>query len=63
MSSAQLIDIFKSFRDKSKFVPEGVEGRVEYKGNVSKIIYQLQEAFVLPWVILSQKFKTNIKKC
>ena len=32
----------KSFRDKSKFVPEGVEGRVEYKGHVSKIIYQLQ---------------------
>ncbi len=29
-------------RDKSKFVPEGVEGRVEYKGKVSKIIYQLQ---------------------
>mgnify|MGYP006239385337 FL=1 len=23
-------------------VPEGVEGRVEYKGKVSKIIYQLQ---------------------
>ena len=32
----------KSFKDKSKFVPEGVEGRVEYKGRVSKIIYQLQ---------------------
>jgi len=32
----------KNFKDKSKFVPEGVEGRVEYKGNVSKIIYQLQ---------------------
>ncbi len=32
----------KSFKDKSKFVPEGVEGRVEYKGNVSKIIYQLK---------------------
>ena len=31
-----------NFKDKSKFVPEGVEGRVEYKGNVSKIIYQLQ---------------------
>ena len=30
------------FKDKSKFVPEGVEGRVEYKGKVSKIIYQLQ---------------------
>ena len=32
----------KNFKDKTKFVPEGVEGRVEYKGNVSKIIYQLQ---------------------
>ena len=32
----------KNFKDKSKFVPEGVEGRVEYKGNVSKIIYQLK---------------------
>ena len=31
-----------NFKDKSKFVPEGVEGRVEYKGKVSKIIYQLQ---------------------
>ena len=26
----------KNFKDKSKFVPEGVEGRVEYKGKVSK---------------------------
>ena len=32
----------KNYKDKSKFVPEGVEGRVEYKGNVSKIVYQLQ---------------------
>ena len=32
----------KSYRDKSKFVPEGVDGRVKYKGNVSKIIYQLK---------------------
>tara|TARA_B100000989_G_scaffold282537_1_gene247677 strand:+ start:376 stop:1455 length:1080 start_codon:yes stop_codon:yes gene_type:complete len=32
----------KNFNDKSKFIPEGVEGRVEYKGKVSKIIYQLQ---------------------
>jgi IMP dehydrogenase len=32
----------KNFTDMSKFVPEGVEGRVEYKGSVSKIIYQLQ---------------------
>ena len=32
----------KNYKDKSKFVPEGVEGRVEFKGNVSKIIYQLK---------------------
>ena len=32
----------KNYKDKSKFVPEGVEGRVEYKGKLSKIIYQLQ---------------------
>ena len=32
----------KNFKDKSKFVPEGVEGRVEFKGNVSKIIFQLK---------------------
>jgi len=32
----------KNHKDKSKFVPEGVEGRVEYKGSVNKIIYQLQ---------------------
>ena len=32
----------KNYKDKSKFVPEGVEGRVEFKGNVSQIIYQLQ---------------------
>ncbi len=32
----------KNFKDKSKFVPEGVESRVLFKGDVSKIIYQLQ---------------------
>ena len=32
----------KNYKDKSKFVPEGVEGRVEFKGKVSKIIYQLK---------------------
>ena len=32
----------KNYKDKSKFVPEGVEGRVEYKGSVSEIIYQLK---------------------
>ena len=38
----EIIYFQKNFSDKSKFVPEGVEGRVEYKGKVSKIIYQLQ---------------------
>ena len=43
MSSGSASRYFqKKFKDKSKFVPEGVEGRVEYKGNVSKIIYQLK---------------------
>ena len=32
----------KKFKDKSKFVPEGVEARVEFKGKVSNIIYQLK---------------------
>ena len=32
----------KNHKDKSKFVPEGVESRVLYKGKVAKIIYQLQ---------------------
>jgi len=32
----------KNHKDKSKFVPEGVEARVIYKGNVDKILYQLQ---------------------
>jgi IMP dehydrogenase len=32
----------KNHKDKSKFVPEGVEGRVIYKGMVDKILYQLQ---------------------
>ena len=32
----------KKYKDKAKFVPEGVEGRVEYKGGVSKIIYHLK---------------------
>ena len=32
----------KNYKDKSKFVPEGVEGRVLYKGYVKDIIYQLQ---------------------
>ena len=32
----------KNYKDKSKFVPEGVEARVAYKGSVNKILYELQ---------------------
>jgi IMP dehydrogenase len=32
----------KNHKDASKFVPEGVEARVIYKGSVDKILYQLQ---------------------
>ena len=31
----------KKYKDISKYVPEGVEGLVKYKGQVSKIIYNL----------------------
>ena len=32
----------KNYKNKSKFVPEGVEARVLYKGSVNEILYQLQ---------------------
>jgi IMP dehydrogenase len=32
----------KNHKDKSKFIPEGVEGRVSYKGSVRDILYQLE---------------------
>ena len=31
----------KKYKDTSKYVPEGVEGLVKFKGNVENIIYQL----------------------
>ena len=32
----------KNYRDRTKYIAEGVEGKVEYKGKVEKIIYQLK---------------------
>ncbi len=32
----------KNYKDRTKFIPEGVEGRVAYKGKVERIIYQLK---------------------
>ena len=53
----------KNFKDKSKFVPEGIEGRVEFKGKVSDIIYQLQGGLRSSMgYIGARKFKRNKQK-
>ena len=45
----------KSFRDKSKFVPEGVEVELNIKAMFQKLYINYKEALVLPWVILEPK--------
>ena len=52
----------KNHKDKSKFVPEGVEGRVEYKGNISKIIYQLKGGLRSSMGYIGAKKIIDIKK-
>jgi len=52
----------KNYKDKSKFVPEGVDGRVEYKGNVSKIIYQLKGGLRSSMGYIGAKKLNDIKK-
>ena len=52
----------KNYKDKSKFVPEGVDGRVEYKGNVSKIIYQLKGGLRSSMGYVGAKKLNDIKK-
>ena len=52
----------KNYKDKSKFVPEGVDGRVEYKGSVSKIIYQLKGGLRSSMGYIGAKKLNNIKK-
>ena len=52
----------KNHKDKSKFVPEGVDGRVEFKGNVSKIIYQLQGGLRASMGYIGAKTLNDIKK-
>jgi IMP dehydrogenase len=52
----------KNYKDKSKFVPEGVEGRVEYKGSLSKIIYQLQGGLRSSMGYIGAKNLGEIKK-
>ena len=52
----------KNFKDRSKFVPEGVEGRVVYKGKVSKIIYQLKGGLRSSMGYIGAKNIKDIKK-
>ena len=52
----------KNYKDKSKFVPEGVDGRVEYKGKVSDIIYQLKGGLKSSMGYIGAKKLEDIKK-
>ena len=52
----------KNYKDKSKFVPEGVDSRVEYKGNVYKIIYQLKGGLRSSMGYIGEKKLKDIKK-
>ena len=52
----------KNYKDKSKFIPEGVEARVEYKGPIKKIIYQLQGGLRSSMGYIGAKNITEIKK-
>ena len=63
MSAGSSDRYFQSnYKDRSKFVPEGVDGRVEYKGNVSKIIYQLKGGLKSSMGYIGAKQLKDIKK-
>ncbi len=52
----------KNYKDKTKFIPEGVEGRVEYKGKVEKIIYQLKGGLKSSMGYIGAKDIRNLQK-
>ena len=52
----------KNHKDKSKFVAEGVEARVIYKGKVDKILYQLQGGLRSSMVYIGAKKIIEIHK-
>ena len=55
-----MIGIFKDeIKDNEKYVPEGVEGRVPYRGPVEKVIQQLIGGLKLVWVIQEIKILKN----
>ena len=52
----------KNYKDKSKFVPEGIEARVKYKGPVGKILYQLQGGLRSSMGYIGSKNINDIKR-
>ena len=52
----------KNHKDKSKFIPEGVEARVPYKGSVEEILYQLQGGLRSSMGYIGAKMIKEIKK-
>ena len=51
----------KKQKDVSKYVPEGVEGLVKYKGSVEKIVYQLIGGLKSSMGYLGSKKIVNLK--
>ena len=52
----------KKYKDKSKFVPEGVEARVPYKGAVGEILYQLQGGLRASMGYIGAKMINEVQK-
>ena len=52
----------KNHKDKSKFVPEGVEARVIYKGSVNEILHQLQGGLRSSMGYIGAKIMNEIQK-
>ena len=52
----------KNFKDKTKYIPEGVEGRVKFKGNVSHILHQLQGGLRSSMGYIGAKNLSDIQK-
>ena len=49
----------KEVNDSMKLVPEGIEGRIAYKGPVGPILHQLLGGIRAPWVIqVRRRLKT-----
>ena len=48
--------------DVKKFVPEGIEGRVAYKGYLSEVVHSLPVACVQVWDIAVQKILQHLQQ-